>query len=59
MTEQIFGILERIRGYTEQKKDLQIQQSFLDKEIKRQYSLLDEILDKHQTVSNKDLGGTN
>ena len=51
MKEQIFGILERIRGYTEQKKDLQIKQSFLDKEIKRQHSLLDEILDSHNTTS--------
>jgi len=55
MTEQIFGILERISGYTKQKKELQIKQSFLDKEIKRQHSLLDEILDeRNKTVSNKD-----
>lgn len=49
-TEQIFGILERIRGYTEQKKELQIKQSFLDKEIKRQHSLLDEILDQRNKI---------
>lgn len=55
-TEQIFGILERISGYTAAKKDLQIKQSFLDKEIKRQHSLLDEILDdRNQTVSNKEV----
>ncbi len=50
MDDHIFGILERIRGYAQQKKELQLKISFLDKEIKRQYGLIDDVLDARQKI---------
>ena len=46
MSDQVLGILERIRGVRIRKKELQIAQSDLDKEMKRYETELEYHLDK-------------